>query len=53
LSESRSIEDGDSTTWNTLHFSPVGMHELELVIDDGQDSINIEHKVLILYELVE
>ena len=53
LSESRSIEDGDSTTWNTLHFSPVGMHELELVIEDGQDSINVDHRVLILYELIE
>lgn len=53
LSESRSIEDGDSTTWNTLHFSPVGMHELELVIDDGQDTIDVEHKVSIRYELVE
>ena len=53
LSESRTIDDGESTTWNTLHFSPVGMHELELVIDDGQDTINVEHKVSILYELVE
>ena len=53
LSESRTIDDGESTTWNTLHFSPVGMHELELVIDDGQDAINVEHKVSILYELVE
>jgi len=53
LSESRSIEDGDSTTWNTLHFSPVGMHELELVIDDGQDVIDVEHKVSIRYELIE
>lgn len=53
LSESRSIEDGDSTTWNTLHFSPVGMHELELVIEEGQDSINVEHKVSIRYELIE
>ena len=53
LSESRSIEDGDSTTWNTLHFSPVGMHELGLVIEDGQDSINVDHRVLILYELIE
>lgn len=53
LSESRLIEDGESTTWNTLHFSPVGMHELELVIDEGQDAIDIEHKVSILYELAE
>ena len=53
LSESRTIDDGESTTWNTLHFSPVGMHELELVIDDGQDTINVEHKISILYELVE
>jgi hypothetical protein len=53
LSESRTIDDGETTTWNTLHFSPVGMHELELVIDDGQDSINVEHKVSILYELME
>jgi hypothetical protein len=53
LSESRDIEDGETTTWNTLHFSPVGMHELELAIDDGQDAINVEHKVSIRYELIE
>jgi hypothetical protein len=53
LSESRAIDDGKSTIWNTLHFSPVGMHELELVIDEGQDAINVEHKVSILYELAE
>ncbi len=53
LSESRAIDDGESTIWNTLHFSPVGMHELELVIDEGQDAINVEHKVSILYELAE
>jgi hypothetical protein len=53
LSETRDIEDGETTTWNTLHFSPVGMHELELVIDDGQDAIDVEHKVSIRYELVE
>lgn len=53
LSESRTVDDGETTTWNTLHFSPVGMHELELVIEEGQDSINVEHKVSIRYELVE
>ena len=29
------------------------MHELELVIDDGQDVIDVEHKVSIRYELIE
>ena len=39
------IENGDSVTWNTLHFAPIDMHEIEMTIHEGQDEINIEHVV--------
>ncbi len=43
------IENGDSVTWNTLHFAPIDMHEIEMTIHEGQDEINIEHVVALRY----
>lgn len=43
------VENGASVTWNTLHFAPVGMHEIEMTIHEGQDEINIEHVVALRY----
>jgi len=43
------VENGDSTTWNTLHFAPVDMHEIEMTIHEGQDELNIEHVVALRY----
>ena len=43
------VENGDSITWNTLHFTPVDMHEIEMTIHEGQDELNIEHVVALRY----
>ena len=43
------VDNGGSVTWNTLHFAPVDMHEIEMTIHEGQDEINIEHVVALRY----
>ncbi|CAI8399146.1 MAG: Uncharacterised protein [Candidatus Poseidoniaceae archaeon] len=43
------VENGGSVTWNTLHFAPVDMHEIEMTIHEGQDDLNIEHVVALRY----
>ena len=43
------IENGDSVTWNTLHFAPIEMHEVELTIHEGQDSVNVDHRIELRY----
>ena len=48
------IVDGDERTWNfDLNFPEEGLHELIVTIDQGQDRININHLVDILYEQEE
>ena len=43
------VENGASVTWNTLHFAPVDMHEIEMTIHEGQDELNVEHVVALRY----
>ena len=43
------VENGESIIWNTLHFTPVDMHEIEMTIHEGQDELNIEHVVALRY----
>ena len=43
------VDNGGSVTWNTLHFAPIDMHEIEMTIHEGQDEINIEHVVALRY----
>lgn len=43
------IENGESFTWNTLHFTPVEMHEVDLTIHEGQDSVDVEHRIELIY----
>ena len=43
------IENGDSFTWNTMHFAPVEMHEIELTIREGQDSLDVNQRLEIRY----
>ena len=48
------IQDGEEAAWSTnLNFPIAGMHDLTLTIDQGQDRININHVVEILYEQEE
>ena len=44
------IENGESLEWRTIHFAPEGNHEIRLTIEDGQDRINVQHIVEIIYE---
>lgn len=43
------VENGGSVEWNTLHFAPVEMHEIEMTIHEGQDEIRVEHVVALRY----
>ena len=44
------INDGDSMMWQTLYFNTYMLHELRIVMDEGQDSINVNQSVSILYD---
>ena len=44
------IENGESLEWRTVHFAPEGNHEIRLTIEEGQDRINVQHIVEIIYE---
>ena len=46
----REVSDGDSETWETIHFNTYLLHELGVSYEDGQDLINIYHDVLITYQ---
>ena len=51
---SAQIQDGEDASWSIdLNFPIRGMHDLQLTIDQGQDRININHIVAILYEQEE
>ena len=43
------VEDGESDEWETIHFNTYEDHDLKIVYDDGQDNINIEHHVSLIY----
>jgi len=44
------INDGDTMMWQTLYFNTYMLHELRIVMDDGQDLVNVNQSVAILYE---
>lgn len=46
----REVSDGDSETWETIHFNTYLLHELGVTYNDGQDLIDIYHNVLITYQ---
>jgi len=43
------IEDGDSDNWYTIHFNTFQVHELTITYDEGQDNINVNHSIAIIY----
>ena len=47
------VGDGDTITWNTVHFNTYEVHELDVSYDDGQDYIDIDHNIFIQYEALE
>ena len=48
-SKSGQADDGSEDTWNTVHFNTYLLHELRIVPEDGQDFLNIQQSVTILY----
>jgi len=49
-SYSEQVDDGESVTWNTIHFNTYLLHDLSVEYDEGQDSISVSHSVLIIYD---
>lgn len=48
-SKNGQAEDGNEDTWSTVHFNTYLLHELRVVLEDGQDALNIQQTVLIVY----
>jgi hypothetical protein len=44
------IEDGDAKNWYTIHFNTFLVHELMITYDEGQDNINVNQTIAILYD---
>ena len=47
--KSAQLGDGESDFWNTIHFNTYQVHELMISYDDGQDYVNVNQSVSILY----
>jgi hypothetical protein len=43
------VNNGDSVSWTTIHFNTYLVHELIIDYDDGQDDINIDQTISIIY----
>jgi hypothetical protein len=48
-SKSGEVNDGESVTWDTIHFNTYLAHELRINYEDGQDSISVQQSVSIQY----
>ena len=53
LSKSSRIEDGESDDWYVIHFNTYETHSLRIEFDDGQDYVNIEQEMSIIYHSIE
>ena len=47
------VQDNDAVTWRTAHFSSPESHELRVAYERGQDEVNVQHRIEVLYEAVE
>jgi len=52
-SQPGTVQDGDTASWNTVHFNTDEVHELRVRYEEGQDTIDVEHVVVIEYERLE
>ena len=52
-SQPGTVQDGDTASWNTVHFNTDEVHELRVTYEEGQDTIDVEHVVVIEYERLE
>jgi len=47
--KSDQVGNGESVTWATIHFNTYLIHELIIDYEDGQDNININQSISIIY----
>ena len=47
------VKDGESASWNTVHFNTDEVHDLRVTYEEGQDAIDVSHTVDIEYEALE
>ena len=52
-SQPGTVQDGDTASWNTVHFNTDEVHDLRVSYEEGQDTIDVEHVVTIEYEHLE
>ena len=52
-SQPGTVQDGDTASWNTVHFNTDEVHDLRVSYEEGQDTIDVEHVVSIEYEHLE
>ena len=52
-SQPGTVQDGDTASWNTVHFNTDEVHELRVTYEEGQDTIDVEHILVIEYEHLE
>jgi hypothetical protein len=43
------VDDGEEVVWKTLHFDTYAVHELQVTYDSGQDYIDVEHMISLVY----
>jgi len=43
------VDDGGEVVWKTLHFDTYGVHELQVTYESGQDYIDVEHMISLVY----
>ena len=48
-SKNGQAEDGEGDTWYTIHFNTYLLHELRVIPEDGQDYLNVNQNVSIIY----
>ena len=52
-SQPGTVDEGGSSSWKTVHFNTDEVHELRVVYEEGQDTIDVEHVVVIEYQHLE
>lgn len=48
-----SVDEGQTVSWNTVHFNTYEAHELTVLYEEGQDYLNIHQTVFLQYEALE
>ncbi|MDP6333804.1 MAG: hypothetical protein QF479_04135 [Candidatus Poseidoniaceae archaeon] len=50
LTKNGQVEDGESDDWYIIHFNTYEVHELRIEYEEGQDYINIDQVISIIYD---